>query len=257
MGHIADIRLRELRTVVQIHLMPLFGRNLSFIRDSARIVKCLFVDNIEYDLRIHITTSGAGTGLCICVCRSLLKISNRVDGIAVIDGIATLVQQPQTVEELVNIARRLVDIHDDQLTLIGLLFQEVDHHLCVTRRQTRRRLIEEEHSRLTDQLESDVQTFTLTTGDIFVDGRTDFEILDGIESQVFKCLRHAGIDTLRIHSLKAEFSGVPEVLIDRQFLDEQVILRHETNQILGFRLCNIVTVDGDGTFLRPHAAIEQ
>ena len=75
-----------------------------------------------------------------------------------------------------------MDIHDNQLTLIGLLFQQVDDHLRITRRQTRRRFVKEEYSRLTDQLESDVQTLTLTTGDIFVDGRTDFEILDGIES---------------------------------------------------------------------------
>ena len=75
-----------------------------------------------------------------------------------------------------------MDIHDDQLTLISLFLQQVDDHLCITRRQTRRRFVKEEHSRLTDQLESDVQTLTLTTGDIFVDGRTDFEILDGIES---------------------------------------------------------------------------
>ena len=150
--------------------MPLFWCDLSFLRDFTRIVKCLLIDDIEDNLRIHIATGRTGTGLCISIGRSLLEIGNRVDGITVIDRIATLVQQPQTVEKLIDVAGRLVDIHDDQFALIGLFFQQVDHHLRITRRQTRSRLVEEEHSRLTDQLQSNIQTFTLTTGDIFVDG---------------------------------------------------------------------------------------
>ena len=45
-------------------------------------------------------------------------IGDGVDGVSIVDGIAALVQQPQTIEQLIHIAGRLMDIHDDQLAFV-------------------------------------------------------------------------------------------------------------------------------------------
>ena len=63
-----------------------------------------------------------------------------------------------------------MDIHNNQLSLLSLLLEQVDHFLSIGRRETRGRFIEEEHSWLTYQLKGDIQALTLTTRDIFVDG---------------------------------------------------------------------------------------
>ena len=113
--------------------MPLLRRHLSLIRDLTTVIEGLLIDNVQHDLRIHITTRRTSAGLGICIVRSFLEIGDSIDGITVEHGVASFIQQPQTVEELIDITGGLVDIHDDQLTLEGLLLQQVDHLLRVCR----------------------------------------------------------------------------------------------------------------------------
>ena len=182
--NVADRRGSHLFPVLHIELMPVLRRHLPLIRRLAGITDGLLVDDVQHDLRVHIPTGGTGTRLGIGIVGRLLKIGNGIDRITIEHGITATVEQPQSVEELIDIARRLVDIHHDQLTLQGLFLQQEDHLFRISRRESRRRLVEEEHSRFTYQFQRDVQTFPLTAGDIFIDGRTYLQVLDGIQSQV-------------------------------------------------------------------------
>ena len=59
------------------------------------------------------------------------------------------------------------------------------------------------------------------------------------------------------HTLKTQLGSEPKVLVDGKLLNEQVVLRYETNQVLGLRLADVVPIDSDGAFLWLHTAIEQ
>ena len=90
------------------------------------------VDDVQYNLRIDISTGRTSTGLSIGIVGLLLEIGNGIDRIAVEDRVAASVQQPQTVEQLIDIARRLMDIDNNQFVLESLLFKQVDDFLCIS-----------------------------------------------------------------------------------------------------------------------------
>ena len=90
------------------------------------------VDDVQYNLRIDISTGRTSTGLSIGIVGLLLEIGNGIDRIAVEDRVAASVQQPQTVEQLIDIARWLVDIDNYQLVLESLLLEQVDDFLCIS-----------------------------------------------------------------------------------------------------------------------------
>ena len=64
------------------------------------------------------------------------------------------------------------------------------------------------------------------------------------------------VDVLLRHTFEAELGCVPEVLIYRQFFDEQIVLRDKAYQTLGLWLSDVVAIDGNGAFLRRHTAVE-
>ena len=127
----ADSRLGHLISAFQIEFVPVLWLHLSFVGHLTIAVERLLVNNVQNDFRIHITTHGACAGLCIGIVGSLLEISDGINGIAVEDRIATLVEQPQTVEQLIDIAGWLVDIDDDELAFQSLFLQEVDDLLSI------------------------------------------------------------------------------------------------------------------------------
>ena len=129
--NVAHSRLRLFRSVLQIQLVPLLWSHLAFVRYFSAAVQCLLVDDVQHDFRIHVAASGAGAGFSVGIAGSLLEIGNGVNGITVEHGIATAIQQPQTVKQLVDITGGLMDIHHNQLALICLLFQQVDDLLCI------------------------------------------------------------------------------------------------------------------------------
>ena len=90
------------------------------------------VDDVQYNLRIDISTGRTSTGLGIGIVGLLLEIGNGIDRIAVEDRVAASVQQPQTVEQLIDIARWLVDIDNNQFVLESLLLEQVDDFLCIS-----------------------------------------------------------------------------------------------------------------------------
>ncbi len=90
------------------------------------------VDDVQYNLRIDISTGRTSTGLSIGIVGLLLEIGNGIDRIAVEDRVAASVQQPQTVEQLIDIARWLVDIDNNQFVLESLLLEQVDDFLCIS-----------------------------------------------------------------------------------------------------------------------------
>ena len=150
-----------------------------------------------------------------------------------------------------------MDVHHDELALERLLFQQVDHLLSVGRRQSRRGFVEEEHGWLANQLQRDVQPLSLSSGDVFVDGRAHFQVFRSVEFEVLQRFEHATVDFLLVHAFETEFRRVVEVLIYGEFLDEQVVLWHESDEglCLGFR--NVVAIDGDAAFLRLQRAVQQ
>ena len=237
--------------------MPLLWFHLALVRQFARVVQRLFVDDVQHDLGVYVTACRTRTSLSISVICSFLKVSYSIYRVAVEHGVATLVQEPQTVEQLVDITRRLVDVHHDELALQRLLFQQVDHLLRVSRRQARCRLVEEQHGRFSDQLQRDVQSLALSTADVFVDGRSHLQVLGSVQSQVFKGLHDALVKLLVVHALEAELGGEPKVLVYRQLLNQQVVLWHEAYQALRLGFVNAVSVNGDGALLRLQTAVEQ
>ena len=111
--------------------MPLLRRHLTRIGHLSAVVEGLFVDDIQNNLWVDITTGRTGAGLCIGIVGCVLEIGDSINGIAVEHRIAAFIEQPQTVEELIDIAGGLVDINHDKLAFIGLLLQEVDDLLSV------------------------------------------------------------------------------------------------------------------------------
>ena len=150
--------------------MPLLRCCLTFIRELTTAVEGFLVNNIKHNLGIDIATSRTGAGFCIGIVGSLLEIGDGINGIAIKDRVATFVKQPQTVEKLIDIAGRLVDVNHNEFTLQCLLFEEVDNLLCICRRQTAGGLVEEKYCRLADELKGNVQTLALSAGDVFVNG---------------------------------------------------------------------------------------
>ena len=124
-----------LGTALQIELVPLLRRHLPLVRRLATAADGPFLDDVQHDLGIHIPACRTGTRLGIGIARSLLEISDGVNRVAVENGIAPAVEQPQAVEQFINVARRLVDGQHDQPPSAGLLFQQVHQSLGVRRRQ--------------------------------------------------------------------------------------------------------------------------
>ena len=96
------------------------------------MVEGFLIDDVQYNLRIDISTGRTSTGLGIGIVGLLLEIGNGIDRIAVEDRVAASVQQPQTVEQLIDIARRLMDIDNNQFVLESLLFKQVDDFLSIS-----------------------------------------------------------------------------------------------------------------------------
>ena len=166
--------------------MPVLRIHLSLVRRLSCIAKRFLVNNVKYNLWIDITTSGAGTGFCVSIVGCFFKIGNGVNGIAVEYRVSAPVKQPQAVKQLVDVAGWLVDVDDNELALECLLFQQVDDFLCVGRRKSRCGFVKEKYRWLAYEFECYVQTFALASRDVFVDGRTYFQMLDGVESQVLE-----------------------------------------------------------------------
>ena len=255
--HVEDSWLRHFLTVLQIELMPVLWCHLSFVRKFSRIVQRLLVNDVKHNLRIDIATSWAGAGFRVNIIGCLLEIGDGINRVSVKHGVSTLVEQPQAVEELIDIARRLMDVDHDEFALERLFFQQENHLLGVGRRQSRRRFVEEEHGGFAYQLQGDVQSLALSSRYVFVDGRAHLQVLRRIESQVLQRLLHAVVDFLFRQTLEAQSGSEPKVLIDSQFLNEQVVLRHVANQVLRFGLRYVVSVDGDASLLWLQRAVEQ
>ena len=96
------------------------------------MVEGFLIDDVQYNLRIDISTGRTSTGLGIGIVGLLLEIGNGIDRIAVEDRVAASVQQPQAVEQLIDIARRLMDIDNNQFVLESLLFKQVDDFLSIS-----------------------------------------------------------------------------------------------------------------------------
>ena len=237
--------------------MPVLRGHLPLVGQLTRIVERFFIDDVEHHLWIDIATGGTGAGIGICIVGGILEIGDGINGIAVKHRVATLVEQPQPVEELIHIARRLMDVDDDEFTLERLLLQQEDHLLCIRRREAGSGFVEEQHSWFAYQFQSDVQSFALSSGDVFIDRRAHLQVLDGIEPQVLQRLGHPALDFLIRQALEAQFRCKPEVLAYGEFLDEQIVLRHEADQAFGVGFLDVVAIDGDGALLRLECPVEQ
>ena len=101
---------------LQIELVPLLRCRLTLIRELATAVEGFLVDDVEHNFRVDIAASGTSAGFCVGIVGSLLEIGDSIDGVTVEDGIAAFVKQPQTVEELINVAGWLVDVDNDELS---------------------------------------------------------------------------------------------------------------------------------------------
>ena len=137
-----------MRLVTDIHLVPLLWRHLALLGELAAAVEGFLVDDVQDDLGIDIAAGGTGRGVGVGVVCRCLEIGDGIDGIAVENRIAALVEKPQAVEEFIYIARRLVDVHHDEFAFVCLLLQEIDYLLCVGGRQAGSGLVEKEYDRL-------------------------------------------------------------------------------------------------------------
>ena len=116
--------------------MPILWRHLTLVGQFAIAVKCLLVNDIQNYFWIDIATHWTSTGLSIGVVSSLLEIGDGINRVTVKYRIATFVKQPQTVEQLIDITRWLVDVDNNKLALQCLLFQKVDDLFSICRGKT-------------------------------------------------------------------------------------------------------------------------
>ena len=149
-----------------------------------------------------------------------------------------------------------MDVCHDEFALERLFFQQIDDLFGVGRGKSRGGLVEEEYGGFANQFEGDVQSFALSARDVFSDGRTYFQVFGSVEFEVFQRFDDSFVDFLLRHSFKTEFCRVVKVLIDGEFLDEQVVLRHESDEVSGLRFRDVVSVDGDSSFLRSERAVQ-
>ena len=106
--------------------MPLLGGELADIRLVATIVNFLGVNDVKYQFGIDAATGTAYADVLIRIVGDSFEIGDRFDGVTVVDGIASRVEQPKSIKQFVNLRRGLMDIHDHQFPFVCLLFQQ--HH---------------------------------------------------------------------------------------------------------------------------------
>ena len=135
-GHIAYGGFCELGSFFQIEFVPLLRCHLPFIGGFTAAIERLLLDDVQHNLGVHVTTGGAGTGFRIRIFGCFLEIGDSIDGVTVEHGVATFIQEPQTVEEFIDIAGGLVDVYHDELALVCLLLQEADDLLGICRRES-------------------------------------------------------------------------------------------------------------------------
>ena len=246
-----------MRLVTDIHLVPLLWRHLALLGELAAAVEGFLVDDVQDDLGIDIAAGGTGRGVGVGVVCRCLEIGDGIDGIAVENRIAALVEKPQAVEEFIYIARRLVDVHHDEFAFVRLLLQEIDYLLCVGGRQAGSGLVEKEDDRLADELEGDVQTLALTAGDGFLQRGAYFQVTRLQQVELAKHLCHTLLKLRSGHAVETQAGGEIEILVNRQFFYQKVVLRDETYKRLRRRLADAVAVDGDSAALRLQRAVEK
>ena len=83
--------------------MTLLGCELADVGLVATIVNLLGVDDVKYSLRIDAATSIADADVLIRIVGYLLEIGDRLNGIAVVDGVTSCVEQPKPIEQFVDL----------------------------------------------------------------------------------------------------------------------------------------------------------
>ena len=116
-----------------------------------------------------------------------------VDRTEVVDGQTRLIEvdnftaseQHQSVEHLENVGVRLMDSANDSATLLPGEVTEDLHHICGCERvKTCSGLIKEDETWVSDELNTDGSSFTLTTGHTLDEGATDARSLTLAQLQI-------------------------------------------------------------------------
>ena len=224
--------------------MPFLRRELPDIRLVTGIVDLLGVDDVQNQFGIHIAADTAHADIRVGVLGRLFEIGDRLYRVPVIDRVASPVKQPQAVEQLIDFGRRLVYVHHHQFPPVSLFLQEHDYFFGIGRRQSRRRFVEIQDSRLAYQFESDIQALPLASTDRLTDRGTDFEIFYLFQVQFLQYLFHTLSDLLVRQTGETEPCRVQKVLVNGQLLDQQIILRDKTDQLACLRRVERMPVHG-------------
>ena len=138
-----------------------------------------------------------------------------------------------------------MNVDNHQFTFQRLLFQKVHHHFRVHRRKSRCRLIDKHHKRLTDKLQSNVQTLALTTTDGLVQRVAHNKVGGGFQVKVLKNLVHGLVNLLLGVLAEAEFGTIVKVLIYSKFFNQQIVLRHKSDDAVQLLLLGVDVVAVD------------
>ena len=87
----------------QVCLVPFLWSDLSLFLHPAALIEGFLVDDVEYNLRIHVSAgrTRACVGIGIVCCR--LEICDGINRVAVEHGISPFVQYPKSVEQLIYV----------------------------------------------------------------------------------------------------------------------------------------------------------
>ena len=107
-----------------------------------------------------------------------------------------------------------MDHHEDEPTFQGQLFQQVHDVLAIARAEAAGGLIHEEHARLADQFQCDVQPFPLAATDGLLQRAAHFKVLGLVQAQRLQHAQYTLAHLLVVLVAEAELGVVEQVLVD-------------------------------------------
>ena len=90
-----------------------------------------------------------------------------------------------------------------------------------------------------------------------MDGRADFKVLGTLEAEVPEDGVHPGGYLFSAQVREAEAGGEHQVLVDGQFLYQQVVLRYEADQVLDPGVGDVIAVECNRAAVGAEGAVEQ
>ncbi len=188
------------------------------------------------------------------------EVGQRIEGPAGEHRVSTLIEDPQGIEAPENVAAGLMDDRHDKGAGVGHLLEQVHQEFGILAAQAARRLIDEEHLRLPNEFEGDVQPLPLTAADGLVQGIPHRKMARFLQSQLLEATVHPLVGRRFVFLSVGKARSVPEVFLHRELREQMVLLRHQPDVRIGLLLRHGDAVEGnapEGGLRRARQQVKQ